>query len=131
MKEVGKLLGIKMKEIFRIDGDEYCCYRLTNDRLEYRTLKFLKEDEGWHENTRTLTELLNGKLKIIKLPWRPRKNESYYSPCPDADYLYLRDNWDDDAIDRHRLEHNIVFKTKKEAVDMAKKMLAVTKESNE
>ena len=63
-------------------------------------------------------------LKIIKLPWKPRKGERYYYPCPDLNKEYCYDNWGDHGkVDKHRLKHNIVFKTKEEAVEAAKKML--------
>lgn len=126
MKEVGKLLGVELKEIFCIEGDgDY--YRLTDTQLEL-SCGTLHEDMGWQKAPNTLTCLLAGKLKIIKLSWKPKEKEPYYYSCPSSHYLYASDNWDYADIDEHRYKHGLIFRTKEEAIDMAKKMLSVTQE---
>lgn len=60
--------------------------------------------------------------------WRPGMGSIYYSPDICRPHLYYYSSWDGDSYDDHRLANGLVFKTKEEAVEMAKKILAVVKE---
>ena len=54
----------------------------------------------------------------------------YYVPAFEVEDLYTEYVWRDDNTDRVCYERNVVFKTSEEAVEVAKKMLAMlTKES--
>ena len=136
MAEVAKMLGVKLNEVFRIDGNRHY-FRLTDTGLEVSVgmdLAELKHTAWFSEDSCMLSGLLTGELKIKKLPWQPAKYDSYYYPCLDyEDYenLWGRSTWTDTRYDKSRLKHGLVFKTKEEAVVLAQRMLAVAKEARE
>ena len=76
--------------------------------------------------TEDLCKLLDGRLSIRKLPWKPKINEVYYYPTVDLDSLCCNCEWRGEDIDYHRLNNGLVFQTREEAIEMAKIMLAVT-----
>ena len=63
--------------------------------------------------------------------WRPRYLDKYYIPGTSRELYYDELIWEDDDYDIRTLERNIVFKTKEEAIEAAKKMLKVLVEENE
>ena len=60
-----------------------------------------------------LLKLLRGNVEMVKLPWKPRKGEKYYTPSPDFDHA-LCDYWDGFPSDFALKEAGMAFKTKKE-----------------
>lgn len=75
--EIAKLLGVEIGEEFKIKGEDELIYRLTNDGLK------LTHDSGIEladvSAKVAFAALLNGKDEIIKLPWKPKAGEQYYS----------------------------------------------------
>ena len=131
MAEVAKLLGVELRETFKIADDifgehpkyyrfaENVCLEASNDGGKWETA-----DAG------VLEDILMGDVRIIKLPWKPREGEKYYVPRIairpyDRHYCYY---WDNSGVDIKRYDMGIVCKTPEEAVALAKKMLAVTKQ---
>lgn len=63
MKEVAQLLGVEIGEEFKIEGNpDYRRYKLTEEHLMYTS------DDGWHMMPTTISYLLNGKYKVVKIP---------------------------------------------------------------
>lgn len=63
MKEVAQLLGLEIGEGFKIDGrSDNKIYRLTREDLEYFS------SGQWFSISNTLTKLLNGEYKVVKIP---------------------------------------------------------------
>ena len=60
-----------------------------------------------------------------------KKGVVYYFPTPTKSNLFDYYPYADDATDRRYISRGLVFKTKEEAVEAAKKMLAVMKEDGE
>lgn len=56
-----------------------------------------------------------------------KKDVKYYFPRVDSDRLYDYYTYDGDDIDRRLTSRDMVFKTKEEAIECAKKMLEVVK----
>ena len=128
MEKVAKLLGVEVGEAFEVYiYSEYqgrC--RFTKDRVE------VSDNHCWYRTkAETLEWLLNGTATIVKLPWKPAKYDSYYYPCLDYEDLWGRSTWTDTRYDKSRLKHGLVFKTKEEAVVLARRMLAVAKEAGD
>lgn len=70
MQEVANLLGVEIGEEFRLDNpDNDKVFRLTADGL-------LNDDNILC--TESLTYLLIGGCKIVKLPWEPKQGELYW-----------------------------------------------------
>ena len=63
MKDVAQLLGVELEEEFKIEGHpDYRRYKLTEEHLMYTS------DDKWHTLPATITYLLNGKCKVVKMP---------------------------------------------------------------
>lgn len=128
MAEVAKALGLELEEVFRIDGDEHY-FRLTDTGLG---MSIGSDNKNWFvAPINALYGLLLGENEIIKLPWKPEKNEAYYFPCPDSDQLWGCDKWEDCDDDYHRLKHGLVLESIGEAVEVANQMLVAVKEYRE
>ena len=59
-----------------------------------------------------------------------KKGVIYYSPSVNAEEPYIRHIYYADRLDKIYMKRGIVFKTKKEAIECAKKMLAVIKQGD-
>lgn len=125
--EVARMLGVEIGEVFQIPPLKCCFFRFTDDFLT-QSAKNEDNDDWIIANDSKLRGLLNGRLSIRKLPWKPTKGEKYYvSDIFDRDLwdYYL---WDDDEHDEELYKRGLVFKTKEEAVTAAEKMLATINE---
>ena len=124
MAEVAKLLGLELREEFRIKRYQ-AFFRFTEDGLQ----KLLSGSSAtWTLAERPiLRDLLKGKETVVKFPWKPAKMETYYVPCVSEVCRCDRFTWFDDSNDHFRLRHGLVFKTRDEAVAMTKHMLNLAK----
>lgn len=133
MSEVAELLEVELGEVFRVDNCRSVAemyYRLTEDGLEQSDTpngEWIEGDE-W-----ILALLLTGEADIITLPWKPQEDKQYYIPriTVYSENMYDIYCWDGDDYDKERYRMGIVCKTSAEAIKLAKKMLAVAKESRE
>ena len=81
--KICEMLGVEIGEEFKLhwNGVEQTgIFRFTNYRLESK----FRDEEDWDECS-VLTELLNGGITIIKLPFEPKEGEKYW-------YVYVGDN---------------------------------------
>lgn len=76
LPEIAKMLGVELGEEFKIKGYEGLTYKLTDNGLELTTVDGQKTK--WFDNG-ALNSLLKGKMEIVKLPWKPKKDDVYYS----------------------------------------------------
>lgn len=133
MSEVAELLEVELGEAFQIDNCRSVAemyYRLTEDGLEQSDTPNGEWNEGdeW-----ILALLLTGEADIIQLPWKPQDGKQYYIPriTVYSENMYDIFCWDGDDYDKERYHMGLVCKTSAEAIKLAKKMLAVAKESRE
>ena len=131
MSEVAELLEVELGEAFQIDNCRSVAemyYRLTEDGLEQSDTPNGEWNEGdeW-----ILALLLTGEADIIQLPWKPQDGKQYYIPriTVYSENMYDIHCWDGDDYDKERYHMGLVCKTSAEAIKLAKKMLAVAKES--
>ena len=75
-----------------------------------------------------LKDILMGDIRIVKLPWKPKMDEKYYIPSIFDWDFYKYNFWLNDECDEKYYKRGLVFKTKEEAIEMSKKMLAMAKE---
>ena len=126
MKEVAKLLGVELGEVFFIKeypSDSKIYLKFTENGLE----QSLDKDSWTKATGRVWERIITGALKINKLPWKPREGEKYYVPRiairpEDRHYYYY---WDNSGVDIKRYDMGIVCKTPEEAIALTEKMLAV------
>ena len=129
MEDVAKMFGLNLGEAFRIADDEN-----NNYSKYYRFSKKYGVEASWDNinwygfNEKLLQLLMLGKVKIKKLPWKPVVYDEYYYPIPSDRDLWESRLWIGDNYDNSRFSRGLICKTKEEAIDMAKKMLAVVKE---
>lgn len=120
MPEVAKMLGVEIGEEFEIDSFSGF-YKIT-------------EEDGCISETETFTinahlfGILSGQFEIKRKPWIPKYGERYWYPCLCAAYLAESTHNNHSSFDDTRIERKIVFRTKEEAVQAAKKMLKALEE---
>lgn len=74
--QIAKTLGVELGEEFKIKGYDGLIYKLTDAGLELTTVDSQKTK--WFDHG-ALNCLLKGKMEIVKLPWKPKKGETYYT----------------------------------------------------
>ena len=70
--EICKMLGVELGEEFKIEGDNRT-YWFDLDGLH--SGEYVAEDE----DDAMLHDLLCGEVEIVKLPWKPKKDETFYT----------------------------------------------------
>lgn len=120
MKEVATLLGVELGEEFKIicDGEvKDGTYMIDNDST--CIYGGIDEDTGksfWYTDRYILNYLLNGTYQIIKIPFRPRCGDLYWSfhyqdgYCEPYSY-----SWDGCDFDYMSYYLGLCFRTKEEA----------------
>ena len=83
--EIAKMLDVKLGEEFKVKGEDELTYRFDSDGLK------LTHDSGIElaqiSANVAFVDLVNGKDEIIKLPWKPKKGDTYFS------FELLGDTW--------------------------------------
>ena len=76
--EIARMLGVEIGEEFKIKGDdELMVYRFDSDGLKL-THDSSTEIATIYANV-AFVGLVNGKDEIIKLPWKPKQDETFYT----------------------------------------------------
>lgn len=75
--QIAQMLGVELGEEFKVKGDNELTYQFTDDGLKLTHNSGI-EISGVSANV-ALVDLLNGKDAIVKLPWKPKEGELYYS----------------------------------------------------
>ena len=70
--EICKMLGVELGEEFKIEGDNRT-YWFDLDGLH--SGEYVAEDE----DDAMLHDLLCGEVEIVKLPWKPKQDETFYT----------------------------------------------------
>lgn len=83
--EIAKMLGVELGEEFEIKGYKGLVYKFVDDELMVNST----DDKGCSGLTAnmTLVSLLKGKREIVKLPWKPKKGDAYYT------FVLMGDKW--------------------------------------
>lgn len=74
--EIAKMLGVELNEEFKIKGREGVIYKFIVDGL------IVSDDDAEKVYTTAnmpLIGLVKGDIEIVKLPWKPKMYETYYS----------------------------------------------------
>ena len=74
--EIAKMLGVELGEEFKIEGREYIFHFVDNGLVACRA----DGSELPHENCLAhFLWLINGEEEIVKLPWKPKMYEQYWT----------------------------------------------------
>lgn len=75
--QIAQMLGVAIGEEFKIKGEDELTYRFDSDGLK------LTHDSGIElaqiSANVAFVDLVNGKDEIIKLPWKPKQDETFYT----------------------------------------------------
>lgn len=115
MSEVAGLLGLLIDEEFMVDEK---IYMIDEDGL------WIKENNQWRTSN-DLENLLTGRKEFVKLPWKPKKGDAYYTFKIFRGKWVVRSLWWTGAPCNYALlDKGWVFRTKEEAEDALTKVAA-------
>lgn len=116
--EICKMLGVELGEEFKVEGDNRT-YWFDLDGLH--SGEYVAEDE----DDAMLHDLLCGEVEIVKIPWKPKKGDAYYTFEVFRGKWVVRSLWWTGAPCNYALlDKGWVFRTKEEAEDALAKVAA-------
>ena len=111
--EIAQMLGVELGEVFKVKGYDELTYRFDSDGLK------LTHDSGIEVAANVaFAALLNGTDEIVKLPWKPKEGESYWTfilyDCDIRLGIEPR-KWTNDMFDFAFLKAGWIYRTCEEA----------------
>ena len=106
MADIAKMLGVELEEefmIFRVSGT----YKFTTEGVE------VKSNKQWVVINLFLIDLITGKHRIVKIPWKPKTNEAYYRPSRKF-FGVTSKVWTGNPYDYAFMEAGMIYRTEKE-----------------
>ena len=135
MAEVAKMFGVELGESFKITSDTQDDYQNYYRFTENNCLEMSDDGVEWKTTIVAvlLKHILIGDIRIVKLPWKPRKGEKYYIPYISTQQkgMHVTYYWNNDHIDIEHYRMGLVCKTPEEAVAITMRMLDTVKELRE
>ena len=122
-KKFAEMLGLELEQEFvltDVDGnrkDKYM-YKITEDGLLYKSPTF-----NWAiSSLGTIGKLLDGDVKALPNPWKPKKGETYWYYRIKRGDAFLT-TWCSDGLDLCRWKAGNCFKTREEAETKGKEIM--------
>ena len=106
MENVAKMLGVELEEEFKIDSSD-TIYRFFKNGLCFQC------DGAWLPAEYQFFDLIKGDSKIVKLPWQPKHNETYYRPWRNFTGA-TSGYWNNAVVDFAFKEAGMIFRTAEE-----------------
>lgn len=110
--EITKMLGVELGEEFKV------VYKTRFEIICNFTMAGLfvhKGDSGKYEKE-LLADIICGKAEIVKMPWKPKKGEEYYTFSTFAGKWFVRQQrWTNHPVDLAFLDKGWVYRTRAEA----------------
>lgn len=111
--EIAKMLGVELNEEFKIKGREGAIYKFIVDGL------LVSDDDAEKVYTTAhmpLVGLVRGDIEIVKLPWKPKKGDVYFTFELLGGKWVVRSFWWGDFPNEYALfDKGWVYRTKEEA----------------
>ena len=125
MAEVAQMFGLELEEHFHITKKSYenTVYKFTKDGVAFYDNKL----RTWYESVGALAGILTGETEVVKLPWKPSRDDVYYMPSVTSVGKYIKLFWTGSRNDEGSYQQGLVLRTKKEAVELAEEMLDVAR----
>ena len=121
--EIAHMLGVEIGEDFKIKGYNEQTYRFDADGLKVIYSCLMKKRLTFANAM--LGSLLAGKVEIVKLPWKPKKGDAYYTFEVFRGKWVVRSVWwTGEPCNYALLDKGWVFRTKEEAEDALTKVAA-------
>jgi hypothetical protein len=122
-KQIAEMLGVELEEEFKLkpsclEKPWNCLYRFSKDGLEnkYSDLSWVKCEKGAIDN------ILIGQTEVIKIPWKPKKGDSYWH-YSEVWGEVVSFEWEDCLYDFLLWKAGNCFKTKEEGDAKAKEII--------
>lgn len=112
--EIARMLGVELNEEFKIKGYDGLAYQF----VDYGLKLSFQNDIGMTAipTNVALVNLLNGNDEIVKLPWKPKKGEPFYSfYIMYGKWVVSHYIWFGSPINYALLDKGWIFRTVKEA----------------
>jgi len=114
--EIARMLGVELGEEFKVKGEDELTYRFDSDGLKLITHNNSGIEIAEISANVAFTALVNGKDEIIKLPWRPKEGDTFYTFASIPNKWVVRIAWWDQTPNHYALlDKGWVFHTEKEA----------------
>lgn len=117
--EIAKMLDVEMYEKFKIEGmSSDLVFRIGVDGLEMERFDYAEDDRIWVTLAScNFVDLLTGKAKIIKLPWKPKFGDRYFGFFEFNGKLMITryDIWRGTIAEEAQYRCGLVFRTREEA----------------
>lgn len=111
--EICKMLGVELGEEFKVKGREYIFHFVDNGLIAYRTDGSVLPYENCLAH---FLWLINGEEEIVKMPWKPKKGEDYYTfGGSDGIWRVSQQHWTCHPFDLALFEKGWVYRTRAEA----------------
>ena len=116
--EIAKMLGVEIGEEFKVKGYELT-YMITDNKGLMATND--SPETGWkpaNAANALFVDLVNGKDEIVKIPWKPKKGDVYYTFSfggLSEEWVVVKQQWDAHPYERALLEKGWVYRTREEA----------------
>lgn len=113
--QIAQMLGVELGEEFKIKGREGAIYKFIVDGL------LVSYDDAEKVYTAThvpLVGLVRGDIEIVKLPWKPKKGEGYWTFdvfFGSGKWAVASFVWGDEVFDKAVLKAGWVYRTREEA----------------
>lgn len=108
--EIAKMLGVEINKSFKLAGYDNATFRFTENRF------WQENGNSCEERSDILAMLLAGNEIIIKLPWKPKKGDDYFTFMLLSDKWVVRSLWWSGFPNEYALlDKGWVFRTRKEA----------------
>lgn len=113
--QIAEMLGVELNKEFKVDKYDEMTFKFAENMLVARAdFKGAK----WGITYVVLSELLGGDAEIVKMPWKPKLNERYWtfmSSLEGGKLYVLNYMWDNSVIDVALHKVGWVFRTCEEA----------------
>lgn len=111
--EIAKMLGLKLGEEFKIDTSGDDIFQITESGVWMRRSI---DKEEWVEKPFEFVMLCNGDAEVIRLPWKPKEGESFYTfTAAYGEWSVSLDVWAEEPCNYALLDKGWIYRTEKEA----------------
>ena len=114
--EIARMLGVDIGEEFKVEGVADKTYKFIIDELIVCGEK--NANHGYVSANMMLVSLAKGDANLIKLPWKPKKGEGYWTFnvfFGSGKWAVALFAWGDEVFDKAVLKVGWVYRTREEA----------------
>ena len=115
--EIAKMLGVEVGEEFKVKGDDdELTYIFTDDGLKVTFAGGIEIAQTSINSD--FVALVMGKDEVVKLPWKPKKGEGYWTFnvfFGSGKWAVASFAWGDEVFDKAVLKAGWVYRTREEA----------------